>query len=190
MTTNIAGGGMTSAVGRLRGLPAGVVWLVALLVAAPAATEAVAPPGGHLAPICAAIEPGTLQQGEAPVTAETPGPPPDWARGVARVGGRIKPPTKRTHVSPVYPKAAQDASVQGTVILEARVETDGHIRNVRVVRSIAELDQAALDAVRQWEFAPMRLGGRLVPVIMTICIRFSLSERVAAWRRPVPPLVV
>ena len=54
------------------------------------------------------------------------------------------------------------------------------MQNARVLRSIPLLDQAALDAVRQWEFAPTRLNGAAVPVIMTVTIQFSLPEPPAA----------
>ena len=61
------------------------------------------------------------------------------------------------------------------VILEARIEADGRVVNARVLRSIPELDQAALDAVRQWEFTPTLMNGVPTPVLMTVTIQFSLS---------------
>ena len=61
-------------------------------------------------------------------------------------------PTKTKHVSPVYPQLAQDSKVQGVVILEALIGVEGKVTNARVLRSVPLLDQAALDAVMQWEF--------------------------------------
>ena len=84
-------------------------------------------------------------------------------------------PTKVKHVNPVYPPAAQQARVTGVVILEARIETDGRIINARVLRSIPLLDEAALDAVTQWEFTPTVLNGNPIPVLMTMTIQFSLQ---------------
>jgi protein TonB len=75
----------------------------------------------------------------------------------------------------VYPKAAQDAKVQGVVILETLIGVDGKITNARVLRSVPMLDQAALDAVMQWEFTPTRLNGQPVPVLMTVTVQFTLS---------------
>jgi protein TonB len=75
----------------------------------------------------------------------------------------------------VYPKAAQDARVQGVVILETLIGVDGKITNARVLRSVPMLDQAALDAVMQWEFTPTRLNGQPVPVLMTVTVQFTLS---------------
>ena len=55
----------------------------------------------------------------------------------------------------------------GVVILEARIEADGRVCNARVLRSIPPLDQAALDAVKQWEFTPTLVNGVPTPVMMT-----------------------
>ena len=52
---------------------------------------------------------------------------------------------------------------------------DGKIQAARVLRSIPLLDQAALDAVKQWEFTPTLLNGVPVPVIMTVTVNFKLS---------------
>jgi protein TonB len=52
---------------------------------------------------------------------------------------------------------------------------DGKITNARVLRSVPMLDQAALDAVMQWEFTPTRLNGQPVPVLMTVTVQFTLT---------------
>jgi len=92
-----------------------------------------------------------------------------------RVGGSIKAPIKVRNVSPVYPQDAQDAKVQGVVILEARIEPDGTVSRARVLRSIPMLDDAAVDAVRQWEFTPTLVNGQAVPVMMTVTVNFTLQ---------------
>jgi TonB family protein len=84
------------------------------------------------------------------------------------------PATKVKHVTPVYPAAAREAKIAGLVILEAQVDTDGRVSEVRVVRSIPELDDAAIEAVKQWEYTPRRIGGVATPVTMTLTIQFSL----------------
>lgn len=93
-----------------------------------------------------------------------------------RVGGTIRPPRKITHVNPEYPVIAQQARVRGVVILEIVIDANGTVSNARILRSIPLLDAAALDAVRQWEFAPTLLNGAAVPVIMTATVQFSLPE--------------
>jgi TonB family protein len=102
-------------------------------------------------------------------------PAPPWAEGAIRVGGQIRPPTKTRHVAPVYPLEAKEAKVTGVVILEARIEADGRVINARVLRSIPPLDQAALDAVKQWEFTPTLMNGVPTPVMMTVTMQFSLQ---------------
>ena len=91
------------------------------------------------------------------------------------MGGNIKPPTKTKDVRPVYPSIAQSARVQGVVIVEATIGPDGHVAEARVLRSIPLLDQAALDAVKQWIFTPTLLNGTAVPVIMTVTVNFTLQ---------------
>lgn len=110
-------------------------------------------------------------------TAPPPPPPAPWnaAEGALRVGGTIKPPTKIRHVNPMYPPDARDAKVQGVVILETRIEPDGRVGDVRVLRSVPMLDQAAMDAVRQWEFTPTLMNGEPVPIIMTVTVNFTLA---------------
>jgi TonB family protein len=109
-----------------------------------------------------------------------PPPPPGGAElvdGMAtvRVGGNIKQPTKLRNVPPVYPPLAQQAGVQGVVILEITIDTTGLVRDGRIMRSIPLLDEAALDAVRQWQFTPTVVNGQAVPVIMTVTVNFNLG---------------
>ena len=92
-----------------------------------------------------------------------------------RVGGNIKTPTKTKDVKPVYPPIAQSARVQGVVIIEATIGPDGRVKDAKVLRSIPLLDQAALDAVKQWQFTPTLLNGVPVPVIMTVTVNFTLQ---------------
>ena len=110
-----------------------------------------------------------------PPPAPPPGPAPAWANDGIRPGGAVLAPPKTKHVNPVYPPLAQDAKVQGVVILEARIGPDGTVTHARVLRSIPLLDQAALDAVQQWEFTPTLLNGQPTPVIMTVTMQFTLT---------------
>ena len=108
-----------------------------------------------------------------------PGPPPPPAPTPTvpvRPGGDLRPPTRIKDVQPAYPAIAQSARVQGIVIVEAIIGTDGKIRDAKVLRSIPLLDQAALEAVRQWEYTPSRLNGVPVPVLMTVTVNFTLRQ--------------
>lgn len=93
-----------------------------------------------------------------------------------RVGGTVRQPQKVRHVDPVYPQLAILARLEGVVIIEATIGPDGKLMDARVLRGHQMLDQAALTAVRQWEFTPTLLNGVPVPVIMSVTVRFTLSK--------------
>jgi protein TonB len=116
--------------------------------------------------------PGTVGStlGEAPPAAPSPPPP------MLRAGGQIRQPAKIRDVRPVYPAIAQQARVQGTVILEATISPQGKVEDIRVLRSIPLLDDAAREAVRQWEYEPTYLNGQPVAVIVTVTVNFTLSR--------------
>ena len=103
-----------------------------------------------------------------PLTAPE-GPPP------VRVGGNIRAPTKTVDARPVYPDVAQEARVQGVVIIEALINPDGTVGRACVLRSIPLLAEAAVEAVRQWQFTPTLLNGVAVPVMMTVTVNFTLQ---------------
>jgi protein TonB len=93
-----------------------------------------------------------------------------------RVGQGVREPRKVVHVAPVYPAIARSAAVQGTVVLEAVINERGAVDNVRVLRSVALLDNAAIEAVRAWRYTPTLLNGVPVPVLLTITINFKLDR--------------
>ena len=93
-----------------------------------------------------------------------------------RVGGAIRQPSMVSKVEPVYPPLAKQANIQGVVILELVIDTDGSVKEGRVLRSIPLLDQAALDAVVQWRYQPTLLNGAPVEVIATVTVNFTLPE--------------
>ena len=61
------------------------------------------------------------------------------------------------------------------VIIEATIGPDGRVTDTKVLRSIPLLDQAAVDAVKQWTYTPTLLNGVPVPVIMTVTVNFTLK---------------
>jgi protein TonB len=67
------------------------------------------------------------------------------------------------------------ARVEGDVLIEAIIGSDGRVREARLLRSISLLDEAALEAVRAWEYSPTLLNGQPVPVIVTVTVRFRLN---------------
>ena len=71
-----------------------------------------------------------------------------------------------------YPDIARQAGVEGTVVVQALVGTDGRVRDMRIVRSIPMLNGAALEAVRQWRFKPAATGGKPVAAWVSVPIPF------------------
>ena len=79
-------------------------------------------------------------------------------------------------VQPQYPQMAKIARVQGAVVLAAIIGKDGTIQNLHVVSTASPLlNQAAIDAVRQWRYKPYILNGEPVEVDTTVTVNFSLS---------------
>jgi protein TonB len=103
-----------------------------------------------------------------------PAPPPTPAPARLHMG--MRPPRKIVDVAPVYPAFARAARVAGVVILETVIDARGQVESVRVLRSIPMLDQAAVDAVRQWRFTPTLLNGEPIPIVMTVTVTFTLSR--------------
>ena len=95
--------------------------------------------------------------------------------GPLRPGNTFAPPRKIKDVRPVYPPLARALQARGTVIIEITIGTDGKVRETTVIHSVPALDQAALDAVRQWEYEPTRVNGALVAFIMTVVVNFAVQ---------------
>ena len=101
-----------------------------------------------------------------------PQPPP----GPVRAAQLPQLPRRIVDAHPVYPDIARSNHIEGTVVLEAVIDTGGRVTQLRVVSSVPLLDQAALDAVRQWKYTPSMYYGRPVSVLMTITVRFTLQQ--------------
>jgi periplasmic protein TonB len=91
-----------------------------------------------------------------------------------RVGGSVRAPANVKKVAPVYPAKARESRVQGIVILDITIGTDGTVTDAKILRPINDLNDAAIDAVKQWRFEPTTVGGVAVPVRMTVSLNFSL----------------
>lgn len=79
-------------------------------------------------------------------------------------------------VTPLYPPIAVAARAEGTVVLQAIISKTGAIENLRVVGGPGLLQQAALDAVKQWRYRPYQLNGQPVEVETTINVVFTLGR--------------
>ena len=98
--------------------------------------------------------------------------PPD---GIYHVGKNVTAPVVLHRVEPVYPQLAIRSHLQGVVEVECIIDKSGRIRDVRVVHStFGVFDASAVDAVRQWIFAPGRLDGSPVDTIFDLTVRFAM----------------
>lgn len=113
-------------------------------------------PGGVLGGVVGGTGPGT---GDEPL----------------RVGGDVKAPQLINRVEPGYPEAARKARMEGVVILEAIITANGNVEEVKVLKSMNPLlDAAATRAVQQWKYRPATLNGRAVRVYLTVTVTFNL----------------
>ena len=90
------------------------------------------------------------------------------------IGGHVILPVKTGNVIPAYPRVARAARIGGQVVLEAVITTEGRIADIRVADSVPLFDEAAVAAIRQWQYEPGQLNRILVPVPVTINVTFSL----------------
>lgn len=93
-----------------------------------------------------------------------------------RLEGQFIPPKPINRVKPRYPLKARQARVEGVVILEAATDEFGRVKHVKVLRSIRSLDQAAVEAVKQWIYEPMIINGRPRSVIFKVTVNFILER--------------
>jgi len=89
--------------------------------------------------------------------------------------GEIRPPRLIKRVDPVYPELARESRTSGIVIIEAETGLDGRVVALKILRSVPLLDEAALDAVRQWVYEPMIVNGRPRGVVFTVSVQFVLK---------------
>ena len=114
------------------------------------------------------------------LVADIPPPPPPAAappRAPIRVGGQIQAPALAKRVEPAYPDLAVSARIRGVVILEANVDKDGRVVDVKVLRPANKLlEEAAITAVRQWQYRPLILNGLPEPFVLTVVLTFDLTD--------------
>ncbi len=131
-------------------------------------------PGADTGPVCRGCRPDGDPNGVLGAIGGAPGAPPP--RPALRVSAGVEPPRKLHDAIPVYPALALAARVEGRVLVECVIGTDGRVTDVRVVQGHPLLGEAAAGAVRQWRYAPTLLNGEPVAVIMTVTVDFKLSR--------------
>ena len=125
--------------------------------------------------------PGTIQSTAAqqPPTASKPASPekPWPPAGVVRMSKDITAPRLIKESKPQYTADARRAGIQGVVHVEAVIQTDGTVGEVRVSQSLDKkfgLDDQAVAALKDWRFTPGQKDGTVIPVLVEIEMTFTL----------------
>ncbi len=93
---------------------------------------------------------------------------------VIRAG--VTPPQLQNRVLPRYTESARRMRREGSVFLEAIIDRDGRVANIRVLKGLGfGLDEEAVSAVQQWTYEPARLGSRVISVYLTVRVDFKLQ---------------
>lgn len=114
-----------------------------------------------------------IGQGDGPGVGEGSGG--GTGGGPYRPGSGVEPPRLLREVKADYSDEARRANIEGEVLLEIVVRANGSVGDVKIVRGLrAGLNERAVDAVRQWRFAPARMKGTPVDVVVEVGVEFRL----------------
>jgi TonB family protein len=92
------------------------------------------------------------------------------------VGGDVKQAKLISEVAPVYPALAKAQHVSGGVTIDALIDANGRVTKMKVVSGPTLLQQAAMDALKQWKYQPATLDGKAVPMHLSVTIQFRLQQ--------------
>ena len=104
------------------------------------------------------------------------GPPPSEPDGPIHVGGDVQAPVKVHAPQPQYTEIARKARIQGVVIVQAIINKQGTVTNVKVLKGLPMgLDTAAVESIKTWRFEPATLNGKPVDVYYNLTVNFTLQ---------------
>lgn len=117
-----------------------------------------------------------------------PDAPPAAKEEIARVGQHgVEPPIIIKRVMPAYPEKAVKVKLEGYVILEAVMRRDGKITDIKVLRQLGMgkfgFEDAAADALRQWQFLPGKVNDQPADVRMVLKVDFLINSGALAGGR-------
>ena len=128
-------------------------------------------PGGQMGGVIGGVLGGVLGTAAKPVAA----PPPGKSAPI-RVGGRVKPPRAVVQPAPEYPTLARQAHIQGQVQIDAVLDENGNVIEMKVISGPPLLHQAALDALKKWKYEPTYLNDQPIAVQMIVTVTFVLGQ--------------
>jgi TonB family protein len=124
------------------------------------------PPRGRLRPQGSPAAVNVQVQGEGAQAGAAP----------LRVGSDVAQANLTHRVDPAYPPLARAARIQGVVLLQVTIGREGTVRDLRVISGHPLLADAAIEAVKQWQYKPQLLNGQLVEIITTVTVNFTFSQ--------------
>ena len=127
-------------------------------------------PGGQLGGVLGGVIGGVLSTAAKPVAPLAAKPAP------IRVGGRVKPPRAIIQTRPEYPPLARQARIQGQVQIDAVLDDQGNVVEMRIVSGPPLLYEAALRALKTWKYEPVYLNDQPISVQMIVTITFQLDS--------------
>ena len=127
-------------------------------------------PGGQMGGVIGGVLGGVLSTAAKPVA------PPTGKAAPVRVGGRVRPPKPIVQVHPDYPVLAKQARIQGQVQIDAVLDEQGNVVEMKIVSGPPLLYQAALDALKKWKYEPTYLNDQPIAVQMIVTITFVLGQ--------------
>lgn len=125
-------------------------------------------PGGQMGGVIGGVIGGVLGKGIVPVAPMNPKKP-------MRVGGHIRAPKPVYQPAPLYPVIARQARVTGVVVVDAILDEQGNVMEMKVISGPPLLYQAAMDALKQWKYEPTYLNDSAISVQMIVNVTFQLS---------------
>ena len=128
-------------------------------------------PGGQMGGVIGGVLGGVLSTAAKPVTPAAAG-----KSAPIRVGGRVKPPRPIVQPPPEYPALARQARIQGQVQIDAILDEQGNVIEMKIVSGPPLLYQAAEDALRKWRYEPTYLNDQPIAVQMIVTITFTLGQ--------------
>ena len=128
-------------------------------------------PGGQMGGVLGGVIGGVLNTAAKPIA-----PPTGKSGAPLRVGGRVRPPKAILQIHPDYPPLARQARVQGQVQIDAVLDEQGNVIDMKVVSGPPLLYQAALDALKKWKYEPTYLNDQPIAVELIVTITFQLGQ--------------
>lgn len=139
----------------------------------------VVPVNAFTQPIQPPPPPG-LQANKGAITIPVTKPGANFGRGISNlfnIGDLDQQPVARVRQAPTYPYDMRRAGINGTVVVEFIINTEGDVIQTQVMRSShREFEMPALQAVQKWKFKPGKKGGRVVNVRASQLLEFNATE--------------